>query len=90
MFITCVMAPTNTQMGIVELSELLNKSNIRILYLFFDNDYWGKRFKQNLLDKLRKDILIVDVDITKTGKKDINELSEDEFWDCIIESENKF
>jgi len=70
--------------------ELLNKSSIRILYLFFDNDYWGKRFKQNLLDKLRKDILIVDVDITKTGKKDINELSEDEFWDCIIESENKF
>lgn len=70
--------------------ELLNKSSIRILYLFFDNDYWGKRFKNNLLKKLRKDILTVDVNISKTGKKDINELDEKEFWECIQNSENIF
>lgn len=70
--------------------QLLNKSGIRILYLLFDNDYWGKRFKNNLIKKLRKDILIIDIDISKTGKKDLNELSEQEFWECVYEAENNF
>lgn len=70
--------------------NLLNKSNIRILYLFFDNDDAGKKFKTTLISKLRSDILLVDVDISKTGKKDINDLNETEFWDCIQESENRF
>jgi len=70
--------------------DLLNKSSIRILYIFFDNDYSGKRFKNNLLKQLRKDILVVDVDISKTGKKDINELDENTFWKCIHDSENTF
>jgi len=70
--------------------ELLNKSIIRILYLFFDNDEAGKRFKETLIRKIRKDILLVDVDISKTGKKDINDLDENQFWECIHESENRF
>lgn len=70
--------------------EILNKSSIRILYLFFDNDYWGIQFKNNLVSKLKKDILLIDVDMSKTGKKDINDLTEDEFWECIQTSETKF
>lgn len=70
--------------------NLLNKSCIRILYLFFDNDESGRKFKETLISKLRKDILLIDVDISKTGKKDINDLNETEFWDCIQESENRF
>ena len=70
--------------------DIINKSNIRVLYLFFDNDYWGKRFKDNLITRVRKDILLIDVDIGKTKKKDINELSENEFWQCMHEAENRF
>lgn len=70
--------------------EQLNRSGIRILYTSFDNDEAGKRFKRTLMKNLRKDILTVDVDISKTGKKDINDLTEKEFWQCIDEAENKF
>lgn len=65
----------------------INKSGVRRLYLMFDNDYWGRRFTETVKAKLRKDIMVIDVRIPYKDKKDINDLSEDEFYNCIKVSE---
>lgn len=67
--------------------NLINKSGIRVLYVMFDNDAAGRRFTFKLKKALRKDILIVDVPIIIPGKKDINDLSQDEFYACIENAE---
>lgn len=67
--------------------NLINKSGIRVLYIMFDNDIAGRRFAFKLKKALRKDILIVDVPIIIPGKKDINDLSQDEFYACIENAE---
>lgn len=67
--------------------ELINKSGIRILYVMFDNDDAGQRFTKKLLSNIRKDILVVNVPIKIAGKKDINDLSQDEFDYCIAQAE---
>lgn len=63
--------------------DLINKSGIRVLYVMFDNDAAGRRFAFKLKKALRKDILVIDVPIIIPGKKDINDLSHDEFYMCI-------
>lgn len=70
--------------------DLINKSNIRVLYTMFDNDQAGKRFEQKLLNKIRKDILVVRVPIPFSDKKDINDLSQEEFDYCVELAENSF
>ena len=69
--------------------ELINKSGIRVLYAMFDNDKSGKMFYQKLKKGIRKDILLIYVPILILGKKDVNDLSEDEFWRCIEEAKKK-
>lgn len=69
--------------------ELINKSGIRVLYAMFDNDKSGKMFYQKLKKGIRKDILLIYVPILILGKKDVNDLSEDEFWRCIEEAKRK-
>jgi hypothetical protein len=56
----------------------------------FDNDQAGKRFEQKLLSKIRKDILVISVPIPFPNKKDINDLSQDEFDYCINLAESMF
>lgn len=66
--------------------DLLNKSGIRILYTFFDNDAAGVRFTNKLNSAIRKDILVINIKLNIPGKKDINDLTRDEFYKCIKES----
>lgn len=63
--------------------DLINKSGIRILYAMFDNDKAGISFYNKLKNRLKKSILLINVPILIIGKKDINDLSQDEFWNCI-------
>ena len=65
----------------------LNKSCITVLYAMFDNDEAGRRFTKTLKSKLDKRIIIVDVKFPD-GKKDINDLSKDEFVKIIKEAAN--
>lgn len=66
--------------------NLINKLDIRTLYVMFDNDAAGNRFKNTLLKSIKKDILIIPVDIKIDNKKDINDLSKDEFYKCIYDA----
>lgn len=73
--------PSNHQL------ELLNKSGVRVLYLAFDQDQAGERFKNTVISKLRKDIIIIPVQFPE-GYKDINDLeNRDQFYDCIEKAE---
>lgn len=67
--------------------DLINKSGIRILYTMFDNDSAGKRFTNKLIKNIRKDILVINVPIIIPGKKDINDLTFDEFYKCVTTAE---
>jgi len=69
--------------------DLLNKSGIHIIYTLFDNDAAGQRFTKKLMSKISKNILVINVYIDIIGKKDINDLTEDEFWHCVENAENK-
>lgn len=69
--------------------DLINKSGIRILYTMFDNDAAGKRFTSKLVKNLRKDMLVINVPIIIPGKKDINDLTFDEFYYCINAAEQR-
>lgn len=70
--------------------DLINKSSIRVLYTMFDNDVAGKRFEQKLMNKIRKDILVIHVPIPFANKKDINDLSQEEFDYCVNLAEQAF
>lgn len=70
--------------------QTLNKSGIRVIYSMFDNDEAGKRFYNKLKKGLRKDILLINVPISIPGKKDINDLTRDEFYQCINKAEASF
>lgn len=69
--------------------SLINKSNVRVLYIMFDNDDAGYRFRDKLLKYIRKDIITVPVDINIANKKDINDLSKEEFNKCIEDAKVK-
>lgn len=56
----------------------LNRSGIRCITSMFDNDAAGLRFYERLKKKLNPDILLVRAQLP-SGKKDINELTFDEF-----------
>lgn len=84
--------PCVATMGSISMQQIkaLNNSGVRCLYICFDNDMAGKRFTQNLLQYLRKDILAIPVDINIPGKKDINDLTLDEFNLCIRNAKEKY
>lgn len=62
--------------------ELLNKSGIRNLILAFDNDEYGKKFSKMIKSRINSGVLLYDMCFPK-GKKDINDLTEEEFSQCL-------
>lgn len=65
-----------------EQIKLINKSCISTLYLMFDNDEKGRLFAEKVKRQVAKRILLIDVKLP-VGKKDINELTKEEFDLCI-------
>lgn len=65
----------------------INKSCLNIIYAMFDNDVAGRSFLETLKKKLDKRILVIDVQIPN-NKKDINELSKQEFWQALEKAKN--
>lgn len=62
--------------------KILNKVGIRNIIIAFDNDYYGNKFSEYLKNNIKNDILIYRMIFPK-GKKDINDLSEEEFDNCL-------
>lgn len=62
--------------------KILNKSGIRSFITAFDNDAAGKKFTQMFNENIRKDILVYNFEFPK-GKKDINDLTKEEFWGSL-------
>lgn len=62
--------------------NLLNHSGIRSYITMFDNDVAGQRFTALFKAKMRKDVWISTASFPP-GKKDINNLSKEEFWNSI-------
>jgi len=80
--------PAIATMGSVteEQIQKLNKSNINILYLCFDNDDAGRKFAARVKSKLNRRILTIDVNLPK-NRKDVNDLTIDE-WENLISTYN--
>lgn len=77
-------APTIATLGTPsdEQIEQINKSCITVLYTMFDNDAKGAEFTRTMKAKLNKRILVKEVKIPN-GKKDIGELTQEEFREAI-------
>ena len=69
--------------------DLINKSNIRVLYSIFDNDDSGRRFTKFLKDNISHDILLINVKLPKKYK-DVNELTKEEFNLVLKNAEKEF
>lgn len=65
--------------------NILNKCPIRHYVLMLDSDNAGRKGASNFIKNIRKDVLVTDILIK--GKKDINELSKEEF-DNLLKEEN--
>lgn len=65
-----------------EQIKLLNNSGIRIFITAFDNDEAGNKFTQTFNYFIRKDVLVYRLELPK-DKKDLNELSGEEFDSCL-------
>lgn len=68
--------------------ESINKSCITTIFTMFDNDTAGRRFTEILKHKLNKRILVYEVKIPD-GKKDLNDLTKEEFDNCLKLAINK-
>jgi hypothetical protein len=81
--------PTCGTFGRISESQLeqLNMSGLSILYTAFDNDEAGKIFTRLLKTRLAKHIIVKEVKLPQ-GKKDLNELTKEEFDKCIQEATN--
>lgn len=70
--------------------EKIFKAGIRSLYLMFDNDAAGRRFTEFIKNNIDKRIMTTTV-LVPNGKKDINDLTRDEFELAIKNAEkNRF
>lgn len=58
--------------------EILNRNRIKCWVTMFDNDEAGRLATQKFNEKIRKDLFVINVKIPD-GKKDINDLTEEEF-----------
>lgn len=65
--------------------DILNKSNINFVITMFDNDNAGKTFTKKLINKLNKNIFVIETQLP-SNKKDINDLTYEEFWECLNKS----
>lgn len=59
--------------------NIINKSGLKVIYLATDNDPAGQRFRRFIKQNLDPGILVIDV-YFPAGKKDINDLTREEFW----------
>lgn len=80
----CHNVPTIATLGSIADEQIadINKSGINILYIAFDNDFYGEQFREKLKKKLGNHIILVDV-YMPNGRKDVNDLSESEWQDLI-------
>ena len=60
----------------------INESGIKFLYIMFDNDAAGDKFKQKLKKSLKKTIWTYEPKFP-SNRKDIGELTYEEFWNSI-------
>ena len=67
--------------------EQLNLSGIRTFYAAFDNDEAGRIFTRILKTRLRSGIVVREVQLPK-GRKDLNELTREEFNACLQKAMN--
>lgn len=74
--------------GTKEQYKIINKSNLKHIYLALDGDYAGKHGTVKLINNIKKDILI-DVINIPLGK-DVNDLTEEEFNNLTIIDSNKW
>lgn len=65
-----------------EQVNLINKLNVNIIYLMFDNDFSGRKFNRFMHNKLSKRFIIKDV-LIQNPYKDIGDLDEETFWKFI-------
>lgn len=65
-----------------EQFDILNKTNVKSIYLMFDNDEYGKKFTDFAKAHISKKIFINEVQLPK-GKKDINDLNHQEILELI-------
>lgn len=70
-----------------EQMSLLSKTDINILITMFDNDETGRRFTENLRKLVPDKIMMYNIDWKNINKKDINELTKEEF-EYIIKENN--
>ena len=66
--------------------DILNKSGIRNWVTFFDNDSAGKKATKRFNKMIRKDVIVTNLFSNVVGKKDINDLSIQEFDNILDES----
>ena len=64
--------------------NILNKSGIRHYILCFDGDAAGRKGAETFKKNIRKDVFITD--ILMPPKKDLNDLSKDEFYDLLLQN----
>lgn len=62
----------------------LNRSGVRHLITMFDNDEAGREFTNTINKHINKDILVSNIKI-RGSKKDINDLTKEEFWNYLKE-----
>lgn len=65
----------------------INKSPIKVLYLAMDNDSAGKRMANTIKAGLDPRIIVKEV-ILPFGKKDVNELNYEEFYQTMLKAKN--
>lgn len=65
-----------------EQIDILNKSGIRVLITMFDNDDAGRSFTNTINKKVKPEILVINAPI-EGNKKDINDLSKEDFWKIL-------
>lgn len=69
--------------------EILNKSGVRSWVTFFDNDDAGRKATKRFNKNIRKDVLVTNLSFGNINKKDINDLTIQEF-DEILDKQNLF
>lgn len=75
--------------GSKEQYQSLNKSGVRSWVTFFDNDDAGRKATARFNRMIRKDTIVTNLSANRFGKKDVNDLTMQEF-DTILDDEGLF
>ena len=76
--------PCCATIGSISYNQLkdLNKSGVRVFITAFDNDEAGEKFTKKFNENIKDDILIYKFEFPQ-GKKDLNDLTKEEFWEGL-------